>query len=150
MRSKRELENGTDAVDTQARFLGLLMMPGSSGSYASSNSFYLYGKLVNSAVSLSYAPVQAGNFPRPIAAATADDPASAPNVPTAPIAPTRIQSVLNGVQRFPTRSGNQYFNTFVPSFYPYYLFPYNFSPYRRTNESKSIPIEKLGSESKIG
>ncbi|XP_059481341.1 uncharacterized protein LOC132200132 [Neocloeon triangulifer] len=42
----------------RSQFLEELMAPGTSGSYATSNSYQQFGKTVNYAISLSYAPLQ--------------------------------------------------------------------------------------------
>jgi len=53
-------DKGLDLSDPAQRsqFLAQLMTPGTSGSYATSNSYQQFGKAVNYAVSLSYSPLQ--------------------------------------------------------------------------------------------
>ncbi|KAF4523684.1 hypothetical protein B566_EDAN006055 [Ephemera danica] len=127
-----------DPVQQERRvhFMNSLAVPGTSGSYAYTNIFRMYGKMVNYAISVSFAPLGPVNFPAlasPALIVSSDDPTNSTQEITNVFNSTKFNDQSNKGTRFPP-----YFP--YPN-YPFFLPPYNnFIPngIRNKVENKTI------------
>jgi hypothetical protein len=122
----------TDPVqlDRQNRFMSSLAMPGTSGSYAYTNIYSVYGKMVNYAVSVSFAPVG----PTPVVIPPLASPAAIVSS-DAPVNATQILNVVNSTQLDQPVKATR-FPQFYPH-YPFYVLPFNYIP--QTNVGNKRP-----------